>query len=76
MASNYPNMSYCMFQNTVSAMNQILAEIEEARNGDGGADFLDSLSREERRCMRHLYNLCDQFIQEAEDIWDQVEGER
>ena len=68
--SNYPNMSYCMFGNTVSAMNQILEEIEEANNNDGAADFFNSLSREERRNLQHLYNQAEQYIRVIEDMWD------
>jgi hypothetical protein len=62
-----------MFQNTVSAMNQILGAIHEARNEDGVVDFFDSLSREERGSLQHLYNQCEEFMRDAEDIWDQVE---
>ena len=70
---DYPNMSYCMFQNTVSAMNQILDAIDEAKIGDGVVDFFESLSREERRNLQHLFNQCEQFMHDAEDIWDQIE---
>ncbi len=34
MASNYPNMSYCMFQNTRMAMDQVNTFIMEADKDD------------------------------------------
>ncbi len=73
---DYPNMSYCMFANTVNAMSQILESIDDAKIGDGVVDFFESLSREERRNMQHLFNQCEEFMNQAQDIWDQVDEAR
>ena len=73
MARDYPNMSYCMFGNTVDAVNQILDAINDAKIGDGVVEFFNGLSREERRNMHHLYNLCEEYMQAAENIVDQVD---
>jgi hypothetical protein len=73
---DYPNMSYCMFANTVNAMSQILESIDDAKIGDGVVDFFESLSREERRNLQHLFNQCEEFMNQAQDIWDQVDEAR
>lgn len=73
---NYPNMSYCMFENTVNAMSQILESIDDAKIGDGVVDFFESLSREERRSLQHLFNQCEEFMNQAQNIWDQVDEAR
>jgi hypothetical protein len=73
---DYPNMSYCMFANTVNAMSQILESIDDAKIGDGVVDFFESLSREERRNLQHLFNQCEEFMNQAQDIWDRVDEAR
>lgn len=73
MTRDYPNMSYCMFNNTVDALNQILEAINDARIDGGVVEFFNGLSREERRNMQHLYNLCEEYMQVAEDIYDRVD---
>lgn len=74
MAMNYPNMSYCMFQNTVSAMNQILQVIDDAKLEDGVVDFFDGLSRQEQRNLQHLYDQCQQFMAEVENMSEQIDA--
>ena len=61
--SNYPNMSYCMFQNTKMAMDQLAEFMIEA-------DFDDVLdiSEDELRAMRELVGYCEQYIRLAEDF--------
>lgn len=74
---NYPNMSYCMFQNTRAAMDQLAEFMQEA-------DFDDVLdiSRDELVAMRELVGYCEQYIRLAEDfdskrqeMLDQLEDE-
>jgi hypothetical protein len=65
-----------MFANTVNAMSQILESIDDDKIGDGVVDFFESLSREERRNMQHLFNQCEEFMNQAQDIWDQVDEAR
>jgi hypothetical protein len=61
--SNYPNMSYCMFQNTRAAMDQLALFMQEADMDD----VLD-ISDDELRAMRELYGYCEQYIRLAEDF--------
>ncbi len=68
--SNYPNMSYCMNENTLLAMRQVL----EAMNTEG-VDFLRDLSRDERRAFGELFNACEEFMQVAEELQDELEQE-
>ena len=63
--SNYPNMSYCMFENTQLAMDQ-LAEFLQAADQD---DMLD-ISKTELRAMRELVGYCEQYIRLVEDFDD------
>lgn len=58
---DYPNMSYCMFQNTQMAMDQLAEFLQEADQDD----LLD-ISKDELRAMRELVGYCEQYIQLAE----------
>jgi hypothetical protein len=66
--SNYPNMSYCMNENTLAAMNQILYAMREE-----GPAFLLEMSREERRAFQELFNACEDFLTASEELQEQVE---
>jgi hypothetical protein len=68
--SNYPNMSYCMNENTLLAMRQIVAAMQEQ-----GADFLRDLSRDERRAFGELFNTCEDFMNLSEELQDELEQE-
>ena len=61
--SNYPNMSYCMFQNTLGAMNQLAEFMIEADQDD----ILD-MSKDELRAMRELFGYCEQYLRLAEEF--------
>lgn len=61
--SNYPNMSYCMFQNTVLAMRQLLAAMNE-----DGAELLADMSRDERRAFEELFHACEDYMTQAEAL--------
>lgn len=63
--SNYPNMSYCMFQNTCAAMDQVAEFLIEADQDD----MLD-ISKDELRAMRELVGYCEQYIRLVEDFDD------
>ena len=67
--SNYPNMSYCMCENTLLALRQVV----EAMNEEG-PQFLRELSREERRAFQELFNTCEDFMNLSEEL--QAEAER
>jgi len=66
--SRYPNMSYCMCENTLLAMQQVLSAME-----DNGPDFLKNLSRQERRSFQELFNACEAFIRAAEESEDEID---
>ena len=68
--SNYPNMSYCMNENTLLAMRQIVSAMQEQ-----GADFLRDLSRDERRAFGELFYTCGDFMNLSEELQDELEQE-
>ena len=68
--SNYPNMSYCMNENTLLAMKQIV----EAMDNEGPM-FLRELSRDERRAFEQLFNVCEDFMQLSEELQAELENE-
>ncbi len=68
--SNYPNMSYCMCNNTLLALKQVV----EAMN-DEGPQFLREMSRDERRSFEQLFNMCEDFMQLSEELQAEYEQE-
>ena len=66
--SNYPNMSYCMNENTLAAMRQVLDAMEEERTG-----FLRHLSRDELAAFQSLFNTCERFLNLAEELVAEVQ---
>jgi hypothetical protein len=66
--SNYPNMSYCMNENTLAAMNQILNAMREE-----GVDFLMDMSSDERRAFQELFNTCEDFMTASEQLQEEYE---
>ena len=68
--NNYPNMSYCMCENTLLAMEQILTAMQD------DPDFFRDMSRIERNAYQELYNraraftcLSDQLAEESFAGW-------
>lgn len=68
--SNYPNMSYCMNENTLAALKQVM----EAMDSEGPA-FLKEMSREERRAFEELFSHCESFLTMSEELVEQEERE-
>lgn len=68
--SNYPNMSYCRCENTLAAMQQILAAIQEE-----GPMFLQEMNRTERRAYQELFNACELFLNASEELEAAMERE-
>ena len=63
--SDYPNMSYCRYQNTKLALQQIFGDLEEVHmEGVTYFEYVDDLSYEERSAMKELENL----FEEIQDI--------
>ena len=69
--SSYPNMSYCMNENTLLAMRQIVTAMNEE-----GPQFLLDMSRDERRAFEELFNTCEDFMTLSEELVEQEESEQ
>ena len=70
--SNYPNMSYCMCNNTEAAFNQIMDAMDE----QGDVKFVKELSMDELRSFNEIAFIARQFAQRAERAVDQVINDR
>ena len=70
--SNYPNMSYCMCNNTEAAFNQIMDAMDE----QGDVEFVKELSMDELRSFNEIAFMARQFAQRAERAVDQVINDR
>ena len=68
--SNFPNMSYCMCENTLLALRQVVTAMVEQ-----GPDFLSEMSREERHAYRKLFDMCEEFLCSSEDIDQEIDRE-
>lgn len=69
---SYPNMSYCMCENTLLALRQAVNAMSE-----DGAEFLQDMSREERRAFEALFQTCEEFMQISEElVSEEEEAER
>lgn len=68
--SNYPNMSYCMNENTLAALEQVLTAMQEQ-----GPEFLKELSPQELRAFNELYQTCEAFMLLAEELQSEVDNE-
>ena len=69
--SNYPNMSYCMCNNTLLALRQVV----DAMN-DEGPMFLREMSRDERRSFEQLFSMCEDFMSLSEELQEEYEREQ
>ena len=59
----HPNMSYCMCENTLLALQQVLNAIK-----DEGPMFLNDLSRSERESFEELFHACESFMNLADEL--------
>jgi hypothetical protein len=66
---DYPNMSYCMFENTMSALNQCSGAIEEALER---GEPLELNQYEPRHLLRkkNLHLLCANISQQSKSSTD------
>ena len=69
--ANYPNMSYCMCENTLGALGQVL----EAMESEGPPEFLRDLSRTERQAFVELFEACEDFMRMARFAMESEEAE-
>lgn len=68
--SNYPNMSYCMCENTLLALKQVLDTMQEE-----GPMFLKEMNRDEARAYRSLFEYCESFLTMSEELQQELEYE-
>ena len=68
--SNYPNMSYCMCENTLLAIKQITEAMENE-----GPMFLREMNRTERRAFEELFHYCESFLTLSEELQEELEQE-
>jgi hypothetical protein len=66
--SSYPNMSYCMCENTLLAMKQIVNAMQ-----DEGPMFLKEMNRDERRAYEALFEMCESFMTMSEELQEELE---
>jgi len=67
-SSSYPNMSYCMCENTVQAMIQIIDHMDEDPE-----NFINDLSSTEKHAFSRLYELCKEFRRSADYVCELAE---
>jgi hypothetical protein len=68
---DYPNMSYCMFQNTMAAMMQCASGIEEAlENGEPL-----ELNQYEQRPFNEMYEMCRALMELLEQHQEMAESQ-
>lgn len=68
--SNYPNMSYCMCENTLLALKQVLKAMENE-----GPMFLRDMNRDELRAYKSLFEYCESFLTLSEELETMAEEE-
>lgn len=68
--SNYPNMSYCMNENTLLALSQVLDAMREE-----GPQFLRELNGDEKRAFQELFHACEDFVNLSEELQAELEEE-
>lgn len=68
MKSNYPNMSYCMCNNTLAGLDQILNAMDE----QGDVKFLKDLDMDEMRAFDELIYVAKQFAKRAQKAQDRL----
>jgi len=75
--SNYPNMSYCMFENTALAIDQLLDAMRGAmeEGPDAVKEFLNNMSREEKRAFEQMYDLSRELSAVINDMYEMEQYE-
>ena len=70
--ADYPNMSYCMYQNTRLALQQILGDLEEAQEkGVTYKEYVDNFSSsDEKYAMMEFENLFEKIQDALQEMRD------
>ena len=61
--TDYPNMSYCMCNNTLAAMDQLMDAMEDV-------DFIEDLNPDELRAFNELQHVAKLFAKKAQKMLD------
>lgn len=69
--SSYPNMSYCMCENTLLAMKQVVGAMQ-----DEGPMFLKEMNKDERRAFEAMFDMCEAFMTMTEELEYEERQER
>ena len=63
--SNYPNMSYCMCENTLAALRQVTNDMQEYESLE---EFTSDMGLEELAAFKRLFDACETFMMLKEDM--------
>jgi len=69
-----PNMSYCAFENTTLAMEQLIDMMQAARD-EGVSEFVLGMSRHEAEAFRNMYEMCERLQHELVATQEQIDDE-
>ena len=73
MARNYPNMSYCAFENTNAALAQLTAIVDRAlEDGLSHGDFVNDMSEDEKRAFRKIRSKMATLAEVLDELEDRV----
>ena len=75
--SNYPNMSYCMYENTVGALNQICNDLSDALDDQVTIEEYrkDRSSRQEAEAFDRIKYMCEDVLRLIENLNNVEEDE-
>ena len=75
--SNYPNMSYCMYENTVQALNQICNDLSDALDDQVTIEEYrkDRSSRQEAEAFDRIKYMCEDVLRLIENLSNVEEDE-
>lgn len=70
MSRNYPNMTYCAFENTASALRQVIGLVQDAyEDGMTFGELVESRSsKDEGRAVREIAGLAQELIDMLTDL--------
>ncbi len=68
--SNYPNMSYCMYENTVQALNQICNDLGDSLDDQVTIEEYrkDRSSRQEAEAFDRIKYMCEDVLRLIENL--------
>lgn len=73
MRNNYPNMSYCAFENTLDAIEQCMGMIIEAIDSD--EDLIFS-SYQEKNAFMSMFDKCQYMLEALEQYQEMADSRK